>query len=123
MKKLALTIPGFSGSVERVDGFPSLKPDLSAATLGSLLSQIFNLVLMIGAAVMLFWLFWGIFQYIFSGGKKESLAKARSRLIYAVVGFFLLALSLALQQFIQSIFPTTPQSGLTPISTPAPITP
>lgn len=119
MKKLALTIPGLSGSIERVNGFPNLKPELSAADLAFVVSQAFRIIIMVGGGVMIFWLSWGIFQYIFSGGKKEDLAKARSRIIYALVGFLLLLISLALQQFLEGILPHQIEGGVTPISTPA----
>jgi ABC-type uncharacterized transport system permease subunit len=67
---------------------------------------------------MLFWGFWGVFQYIFAGGKKETLALARKRITFAIVGFILVALAFIIQRFVIQIYPVNPLLIVTPVSSP-----
>lgn len=59
--------------------------------LGSLISWILNIVFAIGAIIALFYLIWGAFNWITSGGDKGKTADARNRIIAAIVGLILLA--------------------------------
>lgn len=111
MKLLALTLPG-GATISSPPGF-----NANLTSLGGLLSGVFNLVLFAAGFLMLFWMAWGIFEYIFAGGNKEGLTKGRNRITYAIVGFVLVVLAFAIQQFITSIVPTQPIQ-VTPITPP-----
>lgn len=63
-------------------------------TLGTVFSNGFKIAALLAAVVVLFMLVWGAFQWITSGGDKEAVGKARGRIIAALVGLVILALSL-----------------------------
>jgi vacuolar-type H+-ATPase subunit I/STV1 len=105
MKNLALELPG----IGRVQGYPFLKPELSGGDIGSIISAFLSLTLLIGGFLMFIWFVWGVFEYIFAGGNKDALGKARKRMTWAIVGFLLFALSFAVSQYASTIFkPTSP---------------
>lgn len=95
MNQLALKI----GDHEIINPTPQFK------NLGDFITSLLNVVIYITAFVMVFWLFWGVFQYIFAGGEKEKLNKAKARITWAIVGFLIVVIALAISQFIQGIFP------------------
>lgn len=103
MKELALELPG----IGRVQGYPDLRPELSGASLGSLISQFTSLALMIAGVLMFIWFIWGVFEYIFAGGNKDSLGKARKRMTWAIVGFLIFTISFAVSQYVSTIFKPT----------------
>lgn len=82
-----------------------VKGNFPASTLGELISKSFNLVLFIAGALMFYWIIWGVFHYIFSGGDKNELGKARARITWAIVGFLILLIVFALKEFLQTLFP------------------
>lgn len=86
-------------------------------TFGGFLTGILDIVLLITLVLMFIWMVWGIFQYIFAGGDKERLAKARSRLTWAIVGFSIVILALTLQKYAREIFPPK-DIPVTPITAP-----
>lgn len=86
--------------------------------LGAILSQAFNLVLFTASFLLFFWLVWGIFQYIFASGNKEGLAKARSRMIWAIVGFIIVILAFTISNLVQEIFPPQKNLDIKTIKTP-----
>lgn len=59
--------------------------------LGTLITWILNIVFVIGAIIALFYLIWGAFNWITSGGDKGKTADARNKIIAAIVGLILLA--------------------------------
>lgn len=85
-------------------------------TLGDFVTALLNVFFLIAGFLMLIWFAWGVFQYIFAGGKKEDLAKARSRMTWAIVGFLITAISFAISQYIQTIIPTRIKSGVTKVT-------
>jgi len=66
--------------------------------------------LLISALAMLFYLLWGGYDWITSGGDKEKLAKARSKITNAVIGMVITISLLAVYNLIVSdilkIFPS-----------------
>lgn len=89
-----ITIPGVGGS-----------STVEKATLGGFLSPLLNVVLLIASVLMFVWMVWGIFEYIFAGGDKEKLGKARSRITWAIIGFIIVLLAFTISQYIREIFP------------------
>ena len=100
MKQLALQLGGYD-----VGKFPGLNDNLRNATLGSALSQVLNIVFVVAGFLMFFWAFWGVFEYIFAGGNKEGLGKARAKITWVIVGFIILSLAFAISQYIEQLFP------------------
>lgn len=80
----ALAASSGTGTVTAPTGFIS-------TDLGTLISWILNIVFAIGAIIALFYLIWGAFNWITSGGDKGKTADARNKIIAAIVGLILLA--------------------------------
>lgn len=85
------------------------------ATLGEFLSRIFTVILFLASALMFYWIVWGIFHYLFSGGDKENLGKAQKRITWAIVGFIIIVISFALQQYLLTIFIPKLPGGITTV--------
>lgn len=77
---------------------------------GGLLSSLFNVVILLSTVLAFFWLIWGAFHYIFAGGDKEQLTKARARITWAIVGLLIVAIAYAIAQLAGQIL--QPQGGL-----------
>lgn len=102
----------------RIDGTAiGLKPDLASANLAGLVSQFLNLAFLLAGFLMFIWAAWGVFEYIFAGGNKEGLAKARNRITWAIVGFIIIMLSFAISQYVEQLLPSKP-TQVTPITSP-----
>jgi hypothetical protein len=116
MEQLALKLPDGSTIT------PAVKTGGSAviqeATTGGVLSPLLNIVFLIAFVLMFVWMVWGTFQYIFAGGNKEALAKARSRITWAIVGFCIVLLAFTIQQWAKEIFPPDKNTPLTTVSEP-----
>lgn len=110
--KIALQFPGG----ENIPNPQGLRPEFK--DLGSFLTQLLNVVFIFAGFLMLIWLTWGVLQYIFAGGNKEGLTKARSRITWAIVGFLIVVIAFALSQFVQGIFPYNLPWGATELSIP-----
>lgn len=108
MEKIALTLPGGA----RIPTPAGLKPQFS--DLGGALSQTLNLVLFLAGILMIIWMSWGIFAFIFSGGEKEKVGKARARITYAIVGFLIVVVAFAAKQYLETIIPQS-QPTITPV--------
>lgn len=139
MINLYLTIPGFPtpapgdpNDPHRFIGAPSASPFPGASappglnarfpydqfSLGVFISELIPVVFFITGFLTVFWMSWGIYQYIFAGGNKESLAKARARITWALVGLLLLGLMLLVSQYVQGIFPQNIINNPTQITAP-----
>ncbi|MBU3957437.1 hypothetical protein KKI19_04160 [Patescibacteria group bacterium] len=118
MKNLALTLPGKSGNqiVSPPSGF---NPGFT--NLNMTLSGFLQVGILVAAALLIWWFSWGVFQYIFAGGDKEALGRAQKRIVWAIIGFIVILSALALNQYLQTIFPQKLEGGVTPVTTPPPI--
>ncbi|OGE37858.1 hypothetical protein A3B45_02745 [Candidatus Daviesbacteria bacterium RIFCSPLOWO2_01_FULL_39_12] len=106
MNNLFIQIPGFGN----IAGPTNLKPTFN--NLASFLSALYQVAIFIAAFLAFYWLVWGTYQYIMARGNKEDLAKARSRIIWAIVGLLMVLLAYTLARFASEIFP--PKAGFTP---------
>jgi hypothetical protein len=61
----------------------------------SLLGKGIQLFVLLAGLFMLFFLLWGALDWIMSGGDKEKLSKAQSKLTNAVIGFIILFVALS----------------------------
>lgn len=65
-------------------------------TLGSFVSNALTISFAVAILVVLVMLIWGAFEWITSGGDKETVGKARGRIINALIGLAVLAIAFAL---------------------------
>lgn len=116
---LYIFIPGLEIEGQQITN-TSFSPNfnLNFITVGGLVNNVFRLGILIAGAVFVFWLGWGVFQYIFSGGSKERLNFARKRIIFAILGFVIVLLAYNIQQYVSSIFETKLDQGVKNVSTP-----
>lgn len=91
---------GVGTSVENVFGkitAPSpIQPLVAKGGAGGIsfiLSRVVGLIYAVAALVFVFMVIFSAFQWITSGGEKEAVGKAQSRLTYALIGIVLLALT------------------------------
>lgn len=90
--------------------FGTIAPPPEVAPLGSgeqginsLLSNLIGLFFAAAALAFIIMFVWGAVQMILSGGDKEAISKARSRITWAIVGIVLMSLSYFIFQLIQDI--------------------
>ena len=67
--------------------------------LGGVVSGLLEITFMMAFFLSFIWLVWGAFQYIFAGGNKESLGKARQRITWAIAGLLLVSIAFLVAQF------------------------
>ncbi len=91
-------------------GIPNFK--FEGAKVADILSGLLNIAFYIAIFLAFYWLVWGAFAYIMARGNKEDLAKARARIIWAIVGLIVIILSYTIAQFAAEIF--TPKGGAVP---------
>lgn len=89
------------GDLIRDSGLPGFK--FENAKLGTVLTDLFSIVITLAFFLAFFWLVWGAFQYMSAGGNKEGLAKARARITWAIVGLILITAAFFVAQFAQQI--------------------
>ncbi len=99
MNKLAQTIPDLK------EAFSS-NPALQFKTLGDVLTSLLNIGFMISAFLTFYFLLWGAWQYIFAGGEKEALAKAREKIKWALIGLLFVAGSFTMTTYAGQVFPS-----------------
>ena len=78
---------------------PTIKitpPKQGYSNLGEFVSNFLTLVFGVGVLLVLVMLIWGAFEWITSGGDKEAVGKARSKIINALIGMAVLAIAFAL---------------------------
>jgi hypothetical protein len=101
MDKLALSLPGFS-NINNPPGLLFSGPEKS--TLGFVMSEFITVLFYAGGFITFAYLTWGVFQYIIARGEKETLAKARQRITWALMGFVFLIASVFIAQYARTIF-------------------
>lgn len=104
MNKLAIKLPGGNEVIS--------PPELQTkgfTNLASFISPLLNIAFYIAVFLAFYFLVWGGFQYITAGGKKEELAKARSRISWALIGLIVIFLAFFIAKFAAEIF--TPKIG------------
>jgi hypothetical protein len=85
-------------------------------TIGSLISGLVGLAIIIAALLAFVYLVWGGIEWITSGGDKAGMEAARSRITNAFIGLFIVAAAWAITKLIETFFGITIISG--PISLP-----
>ena len=82
------------------------------ATVGTIVGNFVQILYIAGGLAVLVFLIWGAFDWITSGGDKEKIAGARKKIMNALIGLALLALS----AFIVTLFGEI--AGYNPLKTP-----
>lgn len=90
MNRLALTLPG---------GKVIYDPQSRFNNLGEFISGLYQVIFYVSLALALYWLTWGIFEYIFAGGDKEKLASGRKKITWVIVGLMFILLAFLIAQF------------------------
>jgi len=110
MSRISLNIPGLDGSstnIPQPPGFRFTGPDQTS--LGYVVSEFIQLAFYVAGFLVFIWFAWGVFEYIIAEGQKESIAKARRRIIWSMVGFVALILAIFISIFARTIFPQVEQ--------------
>lgn len=81
--------------------------------LGTVITDLFEIIFFLATFLSFFWFVWGAFQYILAGGDKEKLGRARSRITWAIVGLCIVLLSFFITQFVGQIL--QPKPGQIPL--------
>lgn len=77
--------------------------DSGAANINRLLDNLVGLFFAAGAMAFIIMFVWGAVQMIISGGDKEVIAKAKSKITWSIVGVALMALSYLIFSLLQYI--------------------
>lgn len=102
MIHLYLTLPGFS---QRIDSkYISDNFNTNLITFGGLVAGLLDIFFSLALFMGFFYLVWGSFQYILASGKKEELAKARSRITWTLIGLVVIFSAFFIAKFAQGIF-------------------
>lgn len=88
----AVVAQGNPGTVN----FNAQQAGFNITDLGSLMQGILNMVLVIAALLVFFYMIWGGIQWITSGGDKGKTEEARNKITAAIIGLAVLAASYAL---------------------------
>ena len=94
-------------------------PSFGYNTIGGFVTNVLTLAFVVALLVVLFMLIWGAFEWITSGGDKEAVGKARSRIINALIGLAVLAVAFALIR-VAGTFLGIPNLQQIPIPVPIP---
>lgn len=74
-----------------------------ATSFGNVFSAATQIIFYIALFTALYWVSWGIFEYLFAGGAKEKLAGARKRITWAIVGLIFVLLAYLIAQYAAQI--------------------
>jgi hypothetical protein len=89
----AQTVEDIFGQVEEPEAIKGIEGETPGERIGKVISNVLRIILIAGSLAVMLMLVWGAFQWITSGGDKEGLAKAKARIIQAIIGLTILALS------------------------------
>ncbi len=78
-------------------------PDAFYVDFGEMLTNVMNIVVVIGVIAVLLYLIWGGIEWITSGGDKGKTESARNKITAAIVGLIILISSWAILMFVQDI--------------------
>lgn len=83
--------------------FPGFGVDPSTRSIGDVISNGIRIVFIIALLGVLVMLVAGAIQWVFSGGDKEALGKAKNRITHALIGLLILALAFLLAVVVGNI--------------------
>lgn len=89
---------GEIGKPPQLDGFAE-----GSAGLSQFLDNIVAAFFSVAALAFIIMFVWGVVQMILSGGDKEAVAKARSKITWAIIGIVLMSLSYFIFSLLQAV--------------------
>lgn len=105
MKFIALKTPGYD-AIE----LPKGVPDKGLFVSGISAIQVFiNLLFLTGTVLALAFIIYSGIQWVTSGGDKQKLQAARSRLTFTIIGLIVIALSFVIVQIVISLLGYKPE--------------
>lgn len=103
MKLLALTLPSGNGQSMTLNP-PAGLPTGGLNTVAKVAGNVFTIMLIIAVILALIFLILGGIGWITSGGDKQKVASARSRITFAIVGLIVALLSFFIVSVIGYVF-------------------
>jgi|SRR3989344_1018916 len=98
---IAQDIKDIFGKVQPPEALKPLVAEKSgAAGISLFLNNSITLIYTVAAVVFVFMILWGAFEWLSSGGNKESIDSARKRIVNAIIGIVLFAIAFALLKVI-----------------------
>lgn len=124
MKKLALISSTASYFFSATVTLAATQLNIQAPTqgykdLGQFIGNIIQLAFGIAIVLVLVYLVWGAFDWITSGGDKDAVGKARSKIVNALIGIAVLAVAFALANTAAQFLGWT--GGISGITIPTPL--
>lgn len=74
----------------------------TSATFMGTVENIANFLIAFITILGIIFIVWGAIQYVTSGGNEEAVEKAKSTIVYAIVGLFIAAMAYALENLVLS---------------------
>lgn len=96
-------LPGLFGTITCPSAFANLCAGAPETGIGKLLSTVIELIYIFASLIFVFYLLYSGLQFIYSEGSKETVAEARGRIIWAIVGIIFLGLVFVLLRIISSV--------------------
>ena len=94
---LATVLPAFAAGTPikicDTSGQFAVLCNFTAGNFGSLLSQLLTLIFVVSIIAALFYLVWGGFKWLTSGGDKTAVGAAREHIVAAMIGLIVIFLS------------------------------
>lgn len=111
-----IKIPGY-GTIQGVPGLSTnFSTSGSGGSIGSLVTEIYKLVPLLAVILAFVLLLWAGLQYLFAGGNKDELAKAQSRITWAIVGLVVILAAYFITAFVGQVI--KPKPGNIPLILP-----
>jgi len=104
MKYLALTIPGANGQPLQVQAPKGVPQGGLATSGGNIIAAAIQILLLVAVLLGLFYIIYGGFKWMTSGGDQEKLSGARSTIMYAIIGVSISVLSFFIVNVIGHFF-------------------
>lgn len=95
-----------------------VKPSQGYTDLGAFVGNVLNLAFALAVLLVLVMLVWGAFEWIASGGDKDTVGKARGRIVNALIGMAVLAVAFALAKVAGQFLGFPDITSTIPIPTP-----
>ncbi len=97
------TLGGIFGVISAPSELSSLFTGSPEAGITNVLSLVVQLIYIIAAVVFVFYLLYSGLQFIYSEGSKETVAEARGRITWAIIGIIFLALLFVLLRILSTV--------------------
>lgn len=106
MKLLALSIPWSNGNIA-IQAPPTV-PTGGLETVSKLINVAFQLLFIVGFTLVIVLIVYSGIQWVISGGDKQKLQAARSRIIYAIIGLIVIIAAFFIVNTIVTLLGGTP---------------